>query len=525
MSLQRIRFLISALTAVPAMFAIADPVFAANYPLQILLPRAAGTSPDPGGPTINSGHRIFWAYPGIPYNILASVIGGAYPYTYALSGAPAGMTINSSTGEINWPNPTGTTVGPITFTVTDAEGTQAQTTWSVTIDSTKFLFLDQVNGRRATGNGCSTNCGTGTLANPFKDISDWYGGNQYADKTENIHVGKLVYYRTGTYPVDAYVEDNWRVPILGEYKPVTHMAYPGESPVINLGAGTLPGAAWAFYGQNNGVYLDGLRFVSTANPTLQNVITYPSGSFQTFTRNVWGGVVSAERSLNQSCLLAGSSQDSNVSAYMTVRSNTCDGVNLGAGFKFYSLRKALIADNVVANVVDTTFGSEIEGIALKFGIDRADVRSNWIYNVADHAIGGNMNSGAVLTRDLEIRFNRTTGLNLNQNGNAGVIYVYRNTMTGRVLVQNTDSADGPFYFSNNVIVNLNEGTPSGSHITMENVSAPTRIVISSNLVGYPSDNIVGPDSKLTSTYSSYLGTHGFELGGPRPPAPRNLRVQ
>lgn len=521
-------------------FLIASPSWAAVYPLKVLVPRAVGTAPDAGQPTITSGHRIFWAYPGIDYTFVASVIGGAYPYTYSLpSGAPTGMTINSSTGIVTW---TGANVsgGPytVTFRVVDDEGTQVETTWEVTVDSTKFLFLSG-SGVNRDGNGCSSSCGTGTLANPWRDISDWYGGDQYEDKTENDYVGKFIYYRTGTYPIDGYVENSWRMPVLGEYKPVVHMAYPGESPLIEQTTGaTFAGGAWSFYGQNNNVYMDGLTFQSSTNPTTHNAISYPSGSYQMFTRNTWGDIISAETSLNQACLLIGSAQDSNVSAYMTVRLNTCDGVDLGAGLKFYSLRNAVIADNTITNVVDTTFGNQIEGIALKFGMDRVDVRANTVSSVTQKAIGGNMNSGSVLTRDMEIRYNRLYGcttscLDVNQNGAAGVIHVYRNTAVGPVWVGNTDAADGPFYFSNNVWETSGalDGCKTGSRIQCYSVSDPTRIQIAASpnddLDCSAADDCVDADGNLQGAYLSYLGTHGFEISGspdPPPSAPTGLTV-
>ena len=88
------------------------PAAAANYPLELISPRAAGTAPTAGLAVIPGGHRIFKAYPGVPYNIRVAVTGGAYPFTYSLSGAPSGMTINAATGEVNWPSPVGTTVTP-----------------------------------------------------------------------------------------------------------------------------------------------------------------------------------------------------------------------------------------------------------------------------------------------------------------------------------------------------------------------------------------------------------------------------
>src|SRR5262245_8720973 len=75
------------------------------YPLQVILPRPADTAPDPGQPTLSPDHFTLWAYPGVEYRMRAAVIGGHYPYAYALSGAPAGMTIDPVTGVIAWPDP------------------------------------------------------------------------------------------------------------------------------------------------------------------------------------------------------------------------------------------------------------------------------------------------------------------------------------------------------------------------------------------------------------------------------------
>ena len=67
---------------------------AANYSLELVSPRAAGTAASAGLAVMPSGHRIFKAYPGLPYNIRAVVTGGAYPFTFSLANAPSGMTIN-----------------------------------------------------------------------------------------------------------------------------------------------------------------------------------------------------------------------------------------------------------------------------------------------------------------------------------------------------------------------------------------------------------------------------------------------
>src|SRR5689334_21125847 len=79
---------------------------AANYPLQIIQPQ----------PNLTTHSRFYKAYPGILYRVPVSVLGGAYPFTYSLTTAPSGMTIDAATGIISWPNPT-TSGSPHSVTV------------------------------------------------------------------------------------------------------------------------------------------------------------------------------------------------------------------------------------------------------------------------------------------------------------------------------------------------------------------------------------------------------------------------
>jgi hypothetical protein len=526
-----------AFISVITVFAFVGLASAANYPLQLISPRGVGTSPESSGRTINSNNRIFRAYPGIEYNIRAAVIGGAYPFTYSLTNAPAGMTINSQTGEISWPNPPDGTSAAPTISVTDAEGTSESASWTITVTTSRFRFLDAVNGRSAA------NGGTGTRDNPWRTIRDMYEGNDHPSKTADSYANEFLYFLNGTYYLDAYIEDAstnhpGRMPMLGGTKPVVWMAFPGHTPVISYAQGTIPGSFIAFYGSSDNVYVDGLTVVGASPRSYHAFQTSAVGDFQTFRRNNMSFIRSTERSLNQSCLLTGSGQDGPFGAYLVIQDNVCHDVDKGAGIKIYATYKMLIEDNVVHNIRDSSGDGDIEGIALKYGVDHGTVRGNRIFDVSQKAIGGNMNSGNNFSRDIEILYNRiynasTNAVEINQNSAAGVIHIYRNNFVGRVSVRNTDGADGPFNFYNNVIVNSDSGTPAGSHIFHDNVSAPGRIVLSDNLVGSPSDNIVDGTGNLTSAFSSYLNTHGDRATvSPTPPAdnapparPQGLRIR
>jgi hypothetical protein len=199
--------------------------------------------------------------------------------------------------------------------------------------------------------------------------------------------------------------------------------------------------------------------------------------------------------------------------------------------KIYSQSKLLIENTVQYNGIKAT--------EIKADVRQYTVRGNTFFNLTGAAIGGNMhgcvgcNGGSdSYTTGGEILFNNVRSaapaLELNQDGQAIRTHIHRNTFNGRVLVERTDSADGPFYFSNNVIVNNDSGIPAGSHISHFEVD-PSRVVISNNLVGNTSANIIDANGNLTGAYSQYLGTHGYQLGSgssvPAAPAPpTNLRI-
>ena len=160
------------------------------------------------------------------------------------------------------------------------------------------------------------------------------------------------------------------------------------------------------------------------------------------------------------------------------------------------------------------------GIELKDDIRQFTVRGNTTHDIQQAGIGGNMHE---ITTSGEIVFNNSRAgiaVDINQDGMAHQIYVQRNTLVGRVQVRNTDAADGPFRFSNNVIVNGDSGTPAGSHITNMSTVDASRVLITNNTTGTSSNGIVDASGLLTNTYAQYRGVRGYELGNvvrPRPP--------
>ncbi|HEX7011762.1 MAG TPA: Ig domain-containing protein [Steroidobacteraceae bacterium] len=491
---------------------IAGPALAANYPLELVSPRAVGTAPASGNAAITAGNRIFKAYPGIEYNIRAVVVGGEYPYTFSLSNAPSGMTIDSRTGEITWPNPTGSSVTP-TITVRDAEGTVRSSPWTITVTTEGFWFVDAVNGSPS---------GNGTINSPWRTISNMANAS-------GPRAGDIVYFRNGTYNVldmpRTSVGSPWERVEFPESKPNIWIAYPNERPVIDFGfnqSSGQPGALIRLDGNN--LYVDGFE---TRNTRVIGFQTH-AGRYAVFRRLRMHDLNLIRANLdgtNSSFIMtmsaySDSTAGGNASSwgqYLAIQDNEFYNAPVDLAIKIYSQWKLLIEDN---NFHDLRYGTE-----LKADMPQFTYRGNRHTRIAGRAIGGNMHS---LTTHGEINFNLVYepngefALDVNQDGEAKRIDIYRNTFVGRVRVRNTDSSDGPFRFYNNVIIN----SDSGTHIYQENVSDRSRIVAMDNLTGTLSQNIVDATGSLTGQYVQYLGTRGHELADiVRPAAPTNVTVQ
>jgi hypothetical protein len=468
----------------------AQAAYAANFPLELTNIKPAGT----GGMTATN--RIFRAYPGIVYNIRAAVVGGAYPFTYTLTNAPAGMAINAQTGEINWTNPQAN-ASP-TITVVDSEGTRVSATWAITVGTAGFKFVDAVNG---------SSSGNGSIGSPWRLMSDVDANAADTD---------IVYFRGGTYNVlnmpRTSVGTPWeRVQWHG---PTIWVAYPGQSPVINLGyqAGSENGPLIRLSGAN--IYVDGFELTNAAIMALQ----IESGDYATIRRCRMHDLRLGGDGTNAAFIMTVTQPTP--ARYMVIQDTSFYNVAPeSVTIKIYGQEKLLIENTVHYNAP--------VGIELKNDIRQFTVRGNTMHDITQAAIGGNMHTA---TTNGEIVFNNSRGglaVDLNQDGMAGQIFVQRNTFVGRVEVRSTDSADGPFRLSQNVIINSDPGTPSGSHVYHLSVTDPSRVILSNNLVGNPSDNMVDANGNLTSGYVGYIGSRGHMLGtggGQTIAAPTNVRI-
>lgn len=444
-------------------------------------------------PDLGAGNRLSRAYPGLEYNIRAAVIGGEYPYSFALSDAPAGMTVDARTGEVRWPSPS-TDARP-TLTVSDASGVRVSAAWPIKVTADGFRFVDAVNGRPSAGSGCGTGCGTGSRDNPWRTLLDVHAAGA---------PGEFVYFLNGTYtPAGiprASAGSPWeRVVFTENARPVVWMAAPGHAPVLDFAANRGASSVPLIRFRGNDVYVDGLETVNSYLIAFQ--FESGAGAGPTFRRLRMHGHGPGIDGSNAAFIMTTTSPTP--SDFMVIQdSEFRDVTGESVTIKIYAQRKLLIED--------TSHRATPVAIELKDDVRQFTVRGNRFQDVTRTAIGGNMHEA---TTHGTISFNNVraaVALDLNQDGMAGRIDVLRNTFVGRVQVRNTDAADGPFIIAGNVIVSTDRGV-RGSRVSFESVSAPDRVHIGDNLTGSPGDRMVDDAGNLASRWAAHVGAYGHLL--------------
>ncbi len=457
---------------------------AASYALQIIAPRAGMTT----------ANRYYKAYPGLDYNVQVAVVGGVYPYSFTLSSAPSGMTVDPNTGIIDWPSPaTGST--SVTVAVTDSSGTKSSVTWPITVTSSGFGFVDAVNGKTLAQGG------TGTLSNPWKTIADWY-------LTKNIttNAGIFIYFRAGIYYTNAApIEDGHRLAIVPGH-PMVWLGYPGETAVIDT-----TGSYVAVYGGMSNTYMENLTF---QNFNMHFGVAIDSdASDVVFRRNVfqninagWGG-----EGTNASGLFIdrGSSMGSN---YSIIGNRFQHVHDTGYGLLGYFSNNVLVQGNVC---YDFTVPDD-KCIGPKEGTQRWFIRDNRISMAVGQGIWIDASTtGPTRTQDIEVSYNlvQVASGNTFWLGQADVPYgpvtSLRNTYQGAPVQVDNLTSGGPVTFTNDVVV-----TDTGLVITATTIAS--NLLVKSNLLtGTMSmtPGILDASGNLTGAYTKYLGIDGYQRPG------------
>jgi hypothetical protein len=498
---------------VVALLCVGAPAAAQNHEtLTILRPKGIAAAPD----GLHTNDRIYRAYPGILYEIRAAVVGGDYPYTHVLNNEPAGMTINASTGLIQWtPATVNDDAADIEYCVTDASAVEVCAEWDISVQTEGFRFVNASSG---------SNSNAGTIGSPFQTLA------AVIDPAK-VDASDIVYFRAGTYPttgvdtqgtgVDLRIEYN-----VGDGVPTIWLEYPGESAVIDLMS--VSGSEQPFFRMvGDWTYLDGFELI---RPYIQYFRLVQTDYGQVVRKLVMHGDTVFSSGSNQSMILTTGGTLPGAHGVVVQDSEFYDVINANP-VKLYSTERALVEDNVFHDV-------DI-ALELKESNRRFTVRGNTFYNISCGAIAGNNgDNGLTFQHYGEILYNNIrdagdTGecgaIRVNQQAQAGPTFIYRNTFDGRVLVEEVDDDNGPFTFTRNVIINSVAASGScPAKITCSDVTNFSRLVLTNNLTGVAADNIIDADGDLIEPYLTSDGPgsalpKGHMLDADEPPAPSGPR--
>lgn len=488
-----------------------------RYALEILAPNAS----------LPSGHRMANCYTGLDCVFPVIAVGGEYPYTYALTNAPAGMTVqNASAGEtcgittaalthvpcgrITWVNPTAN-ASNITITVTDADGDPDSETWSITVGTSGWRFIDDVGGSDSGGSG------TGAIGTPWRTVG-------YAET--NSTAGDRWYFRTGTYQVQTEFGTLIN-PGGSRYQALftsnlVWLEYPGDAAVIAHEANDTNGTYFATVSLGGtAAFIDGFSVTNCKYFCFINGPTAGAMGPVYFRLSLdHQGYGADEAGSNKSMITYEHTNPQSIGASV-IDTTFNDG---GLGIKHYDVLKALVHGNHFTNMD--------AGIEHKDGATQFEDRVNRMIAIGgtgglyETGINGNQN-GATFDVYGVVAYNLITmvdnypaaggdeAIMLGWQTDGGTYDAYRNTVVGKVTVYDTNSVDGPFYFTSNVIINDGSDTDK---VTLDTVSDPTRVIVSGHVTGTQAAGVVETTYyTLTganrTTYCTPTCTKGHEING------------
>jgi hypothetical protein len=470
--------------------------------------------------TMDANDRWTAAYPGLPYEVRCGVIGGVYPYQYALVNAPSGMTIDENTGKITWSSPSAGTYSNIQVTVTDTKGTTVTSAaWSITCATTRFRFFDAVNGNNSW-DGTSPTFVSGTTG-PKQTMSAFWGIGSHTI---------IGYFLTGTYTNSGMTvqSEGIRWGTFGN-RPTIWLAYPNNTPVMDFehDEGVVEAAQWDFLNNSgtNKIYIDSFELTRSGNKMMRfgslnnNIVVWRCHIHH------WGpGADSANSAVFDYESGGYSSGDTENSLYQDNYFHDIVQPTVGTEpncvWKLYVMYKPLFENNLFDGL--HIGGEDEEVIANKAGNRRITVRGNTATNMGMGVFGGNMNAAINgYNCDFEFCFNNVHNtsskcvlINHDHTQNEPS-YLYRNTFRGSVIWDELQSANGPYTYFRNVTINGNAGTdnPDGSGIT-HNIAPQdiSRLTASDTLFGASGDGIVDSNGLLQGSYrTNYLYFRGHEV--------------
>lgn len=430
------------------------------FALEIIQPHAG----------LDARNRFYRAHPGLEYSVPVSAIGGVFPYRYALTTAPAGMSINATTGVITWPSPAEGKV-EVTVTVTDALKAVQEVRWPITVTSEGWLFVD----------AAAPEGGTGTREAPFKTLLQVYGAKAREGKYSEAHKDRFVYVKDGTYQLDGWTPNGGDVQWT-QRQPVVFLAYPGTRPKLDLTGRFL----FADSTLDN-FYIDGF---DVGPMTAKFGFRLTGGSSDvTFWRTRFSDFAESTGSDNQSCIMACNGGDGKRWAILDCAFSR---VHHGYGIIGYAVEKLLVGRCSFTEMD----GQSSLPVGPKVDCQRWVVRENrfarnakqnvWLY-YAHHEKSANPYG------EMEVAYNLIEAgdgpdayaLTINQAAHAVELpsYIYRNTVVGRIHLFHYQPDFKTMVFRDNVLIGQPR-QPDAKNAVVDNIGVTgpaTAIEASGNL--------------------------------------------
>lgn len=477
----------------------------------------------------------------IPWSIPVAIRGGAWPFLYEIvnNDGATGLTIGQtlpdnwvvnglgSYGILSWASPV---IGTYTIQlrVTDQDLTEVPIEFTLEVidktNTTYFLFVDSASGSDAN---------SGSYSSPFQTMNGWYLSN----KNNSTHSTKQVFYRAGTYFVNAITPLNAGQADFASSKPKVHVAYPGETVIIDGGTAYIDVESGA-----GDLCFQEFRFQhpETTDPgpliRKQFIRTSSTAAARGIFHNLYfDGNGQSDSGSNSSCIMFTGGVNGTYTSVTRCTFHNCDGLDFVLYYNVF--------DNVTeGNLITGTYASapngngdpgdlqDIWGFFVKGGADgdaRITVRANRVQGATiDRPCWYTSEFTGQLKGNLEVCWNSFKNTNTaivnedagavaigqgsgSSTSNYGAIWVYRNNLHNPHISLINIDAGGPFVFQHNAI--HHSGTYTKGFYIFDSVALPAALDNDDEVAN--GTNILDSTTNLLTGAARglYLGTDGAEV--------------
>jgi hypothetical protein len=495
-----------------------------NCPLELMRPGPVG----PAGQGHDAANYIYRAFSSITWSMRATVRCGDWrEYVFELKNAPPGMTVVTGpctsqpcdAGTITWTNPAGT-ARDVQLVVSDADERDTAT-WTITVSACSpgeggCCVIDAVAGDDSTGKG--------TVESPWRTLAKAHAscGARSVMYMRGAANGSVAY-SVADLPVRRRSPAApGSIDFRESANPVIWIGFPGELPTIDLGYSGAVQPSLSLSGLN--IWLDNFRTVNPYTITF-NLIRFRQYGVVVRRLVMRGGGPGIDG--ENSSFLMFPRNDGQPSFADHIANNDWGDVNYGTSnscIKLYSVQNAVIEDNTAARIHSRK--AEAEGcFALKNSVREFTLRHNKCSEFPREVpcISGNMHASGGVQTSGEIHHNNVilphgAAYDFNQDGMAGPIRHWNNTWQGSVTARNVDSADGPFTFVRDVMMNAGgSGGGCPQRVSCDHVSDLSRISTRDVLVG-------AADGRRVNLTTGMLVEPFLSREGPRSAIPKGHQL-